>query len=290
MDVLNTAQCYFDAWNRRDADGIVATFAAGGTYNDPASGGPISGQALAGYVKSLWSSFPDLAFEIVSAGTIGDGLVAAQWIMRGTHLGPFQELPPTGKRIELPGADFIRVVDGAIDTVQGYFETRALVEQLGLQVIVQPRAIGPFTFGTTSSVQTGKRARPGAFSITTIYPQSNEQVEYVRNTSRQIALEMLEMPGFIGWSGLSFGETMKTVTAWETPEHVRLFARNGTHRRAMQDYYSTLGAAGGMTSVWVPERINTTIRCIGCGRMMDYDRAQGQCACGAALPEPMPYW
>jgi hypothetical protein len=38
MSALEVAQEYFNAWNRRDPAGIVATFMEGGTYNDPASG------------------------------------------------------------------------------------------------------------------------------------------------------------------------------------------------------------------------------------------------------------
>ena len=290
MDALTVVQRYFDAWNRRDAASIVAAFASDGTYSDPTTGGPLSTEAIAGYVTGLWSAFPDLSFDIVSAGLAGDGVVAAQWVMRGTNRGPVQGLPPTGKCVELPGADFIRVCDGAIRSVDGYFDTKAFAEQLGLRAVVQPRAVGPFTFGTTAAARTGKRTRPGAFSITAIYPRSADEVEYVRETSKQIAIEMLEMPGFIGWSGLNFEEIMMTVTAWETPGHVRLFMRNGTHRAAVQRFFGDLGVAGAMTSVWVPERINTMIRCPECSRMMNYDRAEGLCACGARLPEPLPYW
>ena len=84
MDALTIAQHYFDTSNRHDAASIVAAFAEGGTYSDPTTGGPLSAEAIAGYATGLWASFPDLAFEIVSAGLAGNGVVAAQWIMRGT--------------------------------------------------------------------------------------------------------------------------------------------------------------------------------------------------------------
>ena len=84
MSNLDVAQEYFDAWNRRNPAAIVATFAEGGTYNDPASGGDLSGQALVEYTSGLFSAFPDLSFEIVSAVPAGDNVVAAQWLMRGS--------------------------------------------------------------------------------------------------------------------------------------------------------------------------------------------------------------
>lgn len=47
MDAVDVAQGYFDAWNRRDADAIVATFAEGGTYSDPNVPEGLTGQAIA---------------------------------------------------------------------------------------------------------------------------------------------------------------------------------------------------------------------------------------------------
>ena len=66
MDALECSQQYFDAWNRRDADSVLATFAADGTYCDPASGGRLRGEALKGYMAGLWAAFPDLSFEIMN--------------------------------------------------------------------------------------------------------------------------------------------------------------------------------------------------------------------------------
>ena len=100
MNYLEVAQAYFNAWNRRDGKAIVKEFADGGTYNDPLSG-KITGQAIASYAEGLWAAFPDLSFEIVSAGETSRGSVAAQWVMRGTNKGSFGGLPPTGRGVVL---------------------------------------------------------------------------------------------------------------------------------------------------------------------------------------------
>src|SRR3954447_17083012 len=290
MDALTIAQGYFDAWNRHDAASIVAAFARDGIYSDPTTGGPLSTAAIAGYAAGLWEAFPDLAFEIMSAGQTGDGVVAAQWVMRGTNRGPVLGLPPTGKCIELPGADFIHVCDDAIRSVEGYFDSKLFVEQLGLQAIVQPYTLGPYTFGTAVSVKTGKPTRPGAFSITSLHVRSEQEVDYVRDTSRQIALEMLEMPGFISWAGLRLGDMMMTITAWEQAEDIRLFRRNANHRTAVKQVFDPGVASSLMTSVWLPDRISTMVRCSSCDRIARHDQANGHCDCGARLPEPLAYW
>jgi predicted ester cyclase len=73
------------------------------------AGQPLAGPAIAAYASGLWAAFPDLSFEIVSAAPAGDRMIAAQWIMRGTNRASMQGLPPTGRTVALPGADFIQV-------------------------------------------------------------------------------------------------------------------------------------------------------------------------------------
>ena len=98
MDAIDVARNYFDTWNSRDQAAIGATLADGGTYEDPASGGGLSGPALAQYSGGLLAAFPDLSFEIISIAAMGDGVVAAEWLMTGTNSGPFGGGPPTGNR------------------------------------------------------------------------------------------------------------------------------------------------------------------------------------------------
>ncbi|MBE7554249.1 MAG: ester cyclase [Anaerolineales bacterium] len=291
MQAIDVAQRYFDAWQRHDGAAIVATFAEGGTYNDPATGQPLSGPAIAGYAGGLWAAFPDLSFDIISVAPAGDGMVAAQWLMRGTNSGSMRGLPPTGRSVALPGADFIRVEGGKIRSVQGYFDMKTFSEQLGLQIVVQPYTAGPFCFGTSTSVQSGKRTRPGAFSITALQVRSDEEVEHIRAYSRSIAGDMLKMSGFIGWVGVLLGQRMITLTAWENLDDIRQLHANGPHQKAMQEFFGPNHYVGGMTSVWIPERINAMwMRCPHCDRMVNHERQQGRCECGELLPEPLPYW
>ena len=49
MDPMQVAERYFDAWNRRDATAIVASFASGGTYSDPSAGGVLEIRELSGH-------------------------------------------------------------------------------------------------------------------------------------------------------------------------------------------------------------------------------------------------
>jgi steroid delta-isomerase-like uncharacterized protein len=291
MDPLLIAQQYFDGWNRRDPAAVLTTMAPSGTYADPTTGGPLSGDAFAGYMSALFAAFPDVSFELTTEGLAAPDLVAAQWIMRGTNRGSMSGLPPTNKPIEVRGADFIRVASDGIASVTGYFDAGVIPRQLGLQVIVQPTAIGPFSFGTATRVAGPKSAKPGAFSITALRARSPEDAKGVSDSSRQIATEMLSMKGFIGFVGVVVGDRMLTISAWENPSDPKQLMTGGTHREATKKFFGTELGGGGYTAVLVPDRINTMwVRCLACQKMTDYASVQGQCGCGATLPEPISYW
>ena len=84
---------------------------------------------------------------------------------------------------------------------------------------------------------------------------------------------------------------MMTVSAWEDPKDPRQVMTGGRHGDAMTKFFGPELASGGVTSVWVPDRINTRwVRCNSCGVMNDDERSAGTCSCGAKLPAPLPYW
>src|SRR5688500_18647712 len=97
MDPMSVARRYFDGWNERNPAAIVASFREDGTYLDPATGGPLTGEQISGYARDLFAAFPDLSFEIVTAAPAGSGMVAAQWMMRGTNTGPLFGGQPTDR-------------------------------------------------------------------------------------------------------------------------------------------------------------------------------------------------
>jgi len=291
MGNLDALRRYMQGWIDRDADGILASLNDGGTYEDPSTGGPISGEAIRSYVKGLWSAFPDLTFEEQSLGETGPDSAAAQWLMKGTNTGSMMGLPPTSKTVELRGADFFTLKNGKVQTVTGYFDTAAVPRQLGLNVIVQPFAIGPFKFGTATAVQTGKTQEPGAFSITYLEASDQNAVQKVREGSRASLIDMLKMDGFIGATTAVIGTRMVTISAWDSPEASRKVMKEGKHAEVQRGMYDGSIARYGFTSVWTKHHVNPVfVRCDACGKMTRGPNESRTCSCGAKLPEPVPYW
>jgi steroid delta-isomerase-like uncharacterized protein len=292
MGNVELVRRYVQAWVDRDADAILASFGEGGTYEDPATGGPISAEALRAYVEGLWSAFPDLTFDEESLGEIAPDLVASQWVMRGTNYGGFGGLPPTGLPVELRGADIIELYDGAIRSVTGYFDAGQVPRQLGLDVIVQPREIGPFKLGIVGGVQTGKTMEPGAFAITCMHARNDQAIEQIKEASAAAWFDMLQMDGFIGGIGAVIGNRMMTVSAWESPDDLgQQLRESAAHNGAMTAFYDGSVAKHGFTSVWTKHRISSvTVLCDSCGSMNRDAEGQRTCSCGATLPDAVPFW
>jgi hypothetical protein len=221
----------------------------------------------------------------------GDGVVAHQWVMRGTNTGPLRGNPPTGASVGLPGADFIAQEGGKIRSVRGSFDRSDFAEQLGMQVIVGPYSVGPVSFGNSVYLQLDKRAKPATFSLTSLSVRSDGEVQEVRGYSQRILREMARMPGVIGVLTARVGDRMFTATAWEDIESPRQMLRGNVHKEAVDRFFGSDFSAGGMTSVWKPERINAMwVRCVACESVEDYELSGGTCRCGQPLPDPPPYW
>jgi len=290
MRPTDVARRYIDAWNARSPSEIAGMFLESGSYTDPATAGPLTGEAIAQYAGNLFTAFPDLSFEITSNGEAPAGVVL-QWIMKGTNSGSLRGLPPTGRVMALPGIDIIRVSGDRIASLQGYFDRQTLLEQLGLQVVVQPHQTGPVTFGVSTRVRSGNPATPGAFSLTMVDARSDAEVQELRLHSRRVMLQMPSMPGFLTFLGVVVGRRLYTVSAWSEPEQAHRIMLESAHKEASAALFKGNLGTGFHSSIWVPHKISPRwLRCSSCDRMVAAEDNSRACVCGAALPEPQPFW
>lgn len=282
MNPIEVANEYFAGWNRHDPAAVMATFAPEGSYSDPTVQ-EVRGEAIGRMVQGLINQFPDLAFDIKSEGAMGADRVAAEWLMRGTH-------GESGRQIALPGADFIQVEGDKIRSVQGYFDSKTMLEQLGLTVISYPaEAQGPISFGSSSRFQSDRNTLPGALSITWIDAQSAEDGHYIGRYTDKIVEQTVQLPGFLGMMLPVIGTRGYTITAWEDVNQPRQLLREGQHKESMKWFFGADSTALAMTSVWELHHTRMLLRCSHCRRVVDADAKQKSCACGQPLPEPPPF-
>ena len=207
MKLLEPVERYFEAWNSHDGGAIAACFDSGGGYTDPVSG-QLPPAGISAYASGLFSAFPDLRFELHVTAVDGPHVVA-QWTMTGTQSGRLNGLPPTEARIKLPGIDVITLGEAGLLSVEGYFDQRTLLEQLGVQVTVQVANVGPLAFGTSVHFRTSNTEVPGALSMTWIDVHDEAEGEEIKQRSRQSLLRWRGCPvSLAGWeSALQSGST-----------------------------------------------------------------------------------
>jgi heme-degrading monooxygenase HmoA len=217
--------------------------------------------------------------------------VTIEWLMRGTNTGPLRaDLPPTGAVVALPGIDVIALDAEGIASVRGYFDQQALFAQLGLQIIVQPFALGPVSFGRALRLSSGNQAKPAAFSTTWIDVPTDAERDEVIERTRQMFAELVQMPGFIAATFTNIAGRLTTQTAWESEDAARAFSKLPNHKAALARFFSGELGVAVQTSVWVPSWQNALwVRCAACGRVEAHENG-GHSACGEPFPEQPSYW
>lgn len=119
-----------EVYNRGNLDAVDDLVSSDFVAHSPSR--DIKGPAgMKQFVLSLREAFPDLHITIDDQFADGDKVVT-RWTARGTHLGTFQGVPPTGKQGSMTGMDIDRVVDGRAVECWTNSDELGLLQQLGV--------------------------------------------------------------------------------------------------------------------------------------------------------------
>ncbi len=83
------------------------------------------------YLMGVFAALPDFHATIEDIVAEGDRVVVRN-VWRGTHLGSYHGVPPTGNSIALKGIVIFRIADGKIAERWATLDELALMRQLGL--------------------------------------------------------------------------------------------------------------------------------------------------------------
>lgn len=127
---------WLEAWNRRDAEGLAALCTEDVEFFDPAIDTVHGRPAVADWVRTCASAFPDYSFEESERPYISrdEPKAIAPWRMRGTNTGPIDPpgFAPTNKPIVLDGVDHWWFRDGLVARYRADYDSNGLLRQLGL--------------------------------------------------------------------------------------------------------------------------------------------------------------
>ena len=129
----------FDAFNDHDLDRIATMVSEDFELVDFAA----DGQAFRGpegfsqWHQIFLTAVPDATVELTNVVEAGEeGWVFAEFVGRGTHrgplVGPSGTIPPTGRKLELPIGELLRVENGKVALIHAYYDGAAIMRQLGV--------------------------------------------------------------------------------------------------------------------------------------------------------------
>ena len=87
------------------------------------------GQKL--FVGAFFEAFPDMRLTFEQE-VIEGNRIAGLGYFTGTHKGPFNGIPPTGKRVQVSFMDLWRVENGKLAEYWGIVDVPSLLKQLGV--------------------------------------------------------------------------------------------------------------------------------------------------------------
>jgi steroid delta-isomerase-like uncharacterized protein len=119
--------------NQHDLEGVLRTFGDGAGYDDEAWGEHYRGrEGVRQFYTAIMKALPDLEIA-VQRQHVTDEVVIMEVIIRGTQLGQWRRLPPTGRRVEVPLCG-VYTFDNE-DRLAGekiYYDRATVLHQLGV--------------------------------------------------------------------------------------------------------------------------------------------------------------
>ena len=122
---------YEEAWNKRRLEVVDELISPSHALKDPVVSGSQTGPELyKRRVLELTTSFPDLRFTIEDIIT-EKGKLVVSWIISGTHLSEFLDVPATGSKIFVEGITIHHITNGKILDSHARWDALGLLRQLG---------------------------------------------------------------------------------------------------------------------------------------------------------------
>jgi steroid delta-isomerase-like uncharacterized protein len=122
---------HMESENRHEYDATIETFDHP-RYELIGTGDVYDGQAeVERYFEETRTAFPDQRNELIAMHHADDAVLVEAWL-RGTHLGPFRGLPPTGREFEMRFMAVFVFEGDRLVCERVYFDATTILRQLGI--------------------------------------------------------------------------------------------------------------------------------------------------------------
>ena len=120
---------HMESENVHDFETTIATFAHP-RYELIATDRVFDGaEEVREYFRETRTAFPDQRNELIALHHADDAVIVEFWLL-GTHLGPLQGIPPTGRSFRCRMASFFLFEGTDLVCERAYFDTATILRQL----------------------------------------------------------------------------------------------------------------------------------------------------------------
>jgi steroid delta-isomerase-like uncharacterized protein len=135
MYLIQRAERHFTAIDAMDLDAAAAMISPTADVRTPM--GAFTGrEAFRAWLSGLCRTLPDMRHVIRGLAVEWGQTLAFEWRLAGTFAGPLrmpgEAVPPTGKRLDIPGSAFWQFEGGLIVAYHVYFDQLEFLRQLGV--------------------------------------------------------------------------------------------------------------------------------------------------------------
>ncbi|TKK84007.1 hypothetical protein FDA94_31235 [Herbidospora galbida] len=270
MDARKIAEAHLEAWRSADPAAVAATAAQ---FQDPDTGGWLSGDALAAHAAAVLERFRNPRLQVEQVTGDADA-VTVWWTLEADHRDSYLGIPGAGGVVRIAGTDLVT----AEGRVRRSFDRLAVAGALGYRAAFVPAADEVREFGVSARAASSRTDRPGAFTLTWVEVGGPAEAAEVDLLSVEIVKGLRASKGFLGVATFDVGDRKYTLAAFDRPESVRaVHAR--PHQRAVRRFFRAGLCARALTSVLIPEVVREYARCADCGTVVRLGDGAA-CGCG----------
>lgn len=125
----------YEAINTHNLQKFVSMFTDDGQFTDISSGKVYRGKdEIRGMMAGWLKAFPDVKINVSNILGSGD-VYSVEFSVNGTHMGPLgegeNEIPASGKKINVPSVDVIHLKKEKIQSLNCYLAATIMMEQIG---------------------------------------------------------------------------------------------------------------------------------------------------------------
>ena len=119
------------AWNDGEVDAMDSVLSPSFARHLSSSNIPVGREDFKKMILATREGFPDIITMIEDMISTTDR-IAIRWWSRGTHLGVYRDIPPTGRTVTAAGATFARFEDDMMVEAWSTWDSRNMLTALGI--------------------------------------------------------------------------------------------------------------------------------------------------------------